>query len=159
MTRNESPVFLIYPPNESGRRESPFVQLQYANPGQRAAAERFYTIPDPSQPDSSRQQNNDRPPSSSRTRRNEITHPQPQRYSTIRRTVQYIRGGDYTSSESSSGSHSRPRIPTTATTYWYCCRQCGAAAHIERMYSNCLRCDHQRCDQCTCEVVYLRERS
>lgn len=159
MTRNESPVFLIYPPDESSRRESQSVRFQYANPNQRAAAERFFTIPNPSQPDISRQQNNDRPPSSSRTRRNETTHPQPERYTPVRRTVQYIRGGNYTSSESSSGSHSRPRIPTTATTYWYCCRQCGAPGHIERMYTSCLLCDHPRCNQCTREVFYLRERS
>lgn len=37
MTRNQSPVYLVYPSDPSGRRASEAVQLQYASPSEQQA--------------------------------------------------------------------------------------------------------------------------
>ena len=42
MTRNESPVFFGYPPDESGRRPNEHALLQYATPSQYEAQQRYY---------------------------------------------------------------------------------------------------------------------
>ena len=159
MTTNGSPVYLMYPPDRSGRRPNEYTQLQYANPAQREArrefeASTFNTDPNYAQNEYSYYAG---PAATNRAalQRTSTTHATTER-------LQFIRGGgDYTSSEGSNGPVSRPRTQPTRTTYWYCCNEgCPMRGpYIEAVYDNCaLGCGRVRCSGCPREIVSLRDR-
>ncbi|KAL8764576.1 MAG: hypothetical protein Q9194_006968, partial [Teloschistes cf. exilis] len=136
LTRNESPVYLTYPCDESGRRPNEHAILQYANPSQREAYQRFLAAQSSQhvgvpQPDDRRhhtgtpQYNYDAP----RPATMGPTGTAPQRMTPTIMTS----GVDY-------GSRARPDIQQPQTGYWYChadgCPNSGP--YIEGMYANCI---------------------
>lgn len=157
LTRNGSPIYLSYPPDRSGRRPSEHTLLQYASPAH------FATSQGPesarySRASSAHQQNDDNRSwtSPQRTMGNATTMAR-------RGSTPVIRGGgDYTSSEGSNRTTTRPRTQPTRTRYWYCCTPgCPSPGpYIESIYDNCaLGCGALKCPDCRREIVSLRERA
>lgn len=163
MTRNESPVYLLYPPDRSGRRPSPRTELQYASPRERAA-QRDPTMVDQHRVSASRQPDrssschiyNHYPSISSN--HTSAAAPRPRYENTQdRRTVSGT--VDYTSSESSigEGHHRAPTQPTSAA-YWYCCQRCDyPGPYLSQLHMVCL-CGVRRCPSCQEETVVVRDR-
>lgn len=162
MTRNDSPVYLVYPPDPSGRRPNQYTQLQYANPAQRESFERF---------EAARMSrtgcdsySNQIPGNTGLLSYNQTVpdrsagQPTP----TARRAepTSIRRAGDNTASASSSGGSQRSRTQPTPTRYWYCCNPgCPSnGPYIERLYENCYNgCGHRRCLGCRRQIVSLIE--
>lgn len=159
LTRNESPVYFMYPPDPSGRRANQANQLQYAGPSQRAAYDTYTsatrargaTTPQSSkatpQTTSARQ---DQGPISRNTATSQVDD------GYIVRTA-----SDYTSSESSNGSNPHQHTPRTRTMLWSCCRgrDSDHGPYNVRLCCSCLSCGHQPCQYCRREVVVVRDRS
>lgn len=162
-TRNESPVYLMYPPDSCGRQPNEHARLQYANEAQREAYEQFQTT-QRNQAAATHQGNQPAhsvgPPlyNNAGPRR---TSGAPTTMMSSYEPTYITRVGDNTSSESSSGSNSRPRTERTLTRYWYCCNHgCpNNGPYIESIYSDCaLGCGHVKCRRCRREIVSLRDR-
>lgn len=156
MTRNDSPVYLLYPPDLSGRRPSQWTQLQYVSPDQRAALQ---DPPVPERPSSVNHQPEQRPQHLGRNTS----------YGAYNRTMGDTRlyyenpsirhtnsgPGNRTSPESSNRSNfCRQHPQPTRTPYWYCCRQCTyPGPHISSLYASCSNCGVPRCSQCPEELI------
>lgn len=152
----------MYPPDPSGRRPSQHTQLQYANPAQRQAHERF--VPTGSaqagysyhsyQPTPSYISPPYNPVNPLRTTDNHTA--------AARRAEPTIitRAGDNTSSGSSSGGGQRPHTEPTITRYWFCCTPgCpNNGPYIEGLYEVCYGCERPKCLGCRREIVSLRDR-
>lgn len=163
LTRNASPLYLVYPPDPSGRRPNEYTQLQFASPAQREAYERSEAARLPLA--GPIQWPNEQPHHAGLAMTN---HTAPQwmmgagtmTAGTARPTV-ISGGGDYTSSEGSNGPRSRPPTQPTRTRYWYCCTPgcIYPGPYIEDLYDNCIHgCGAVRCSRCRREIVSLRDR-
>ncbi|KAL9586885.1 MAG: hypothetical protein Q9212_000629 [Teloschistes hypoglaucus] len=163
--QNESPVYLTYPCDESGRRPNEHASLQYANPSQREAYQRLLAAQSNQhvavhQPDNQRhgtgtpQYNYDAP----RQATMGPTSRAPQRVAPTTITG----GSDYTSLGGSIGSGTRPDIQQPQTRYWWCsapgCPYRGP--YLESVYANCYHgCGATRNPGGHQEIYSLRERA
>lgn len=164
MTRNESPVYLMYPPDPSGRRANEANQLQYAGPSQRATYDTYTSV--------TRARGARTPQSSEATPQTTPTRqdqgPISRNTATSHASRSQVDDGhivrtasDYTSSESSNGSNAHQHTPRTRTMLWYCChgRDSDHGPYNVRLCRSCLTCGHQPCVYCRQELVVVRDRS
>lgn len=163
MTRNESPVYLMYPPDPSGRRAHEAIQLQSAGPSQRAAYEtnpratntRRVTTPQPSEASP--------PTASTRQMQGQMLRTSATSgasKSTIDERPIIRSASDYTSSEGSSEAIPRQHTPRTRTVFWHCCqgRNSDHGPYNGALCQSCLTCGHQLCAYCRQEIVVVRDR-
>ena len=165
MTRNRSPVYLMYPPDRSGRRANDAVQLQHASTseGPTAYERNRATRPLEATPRYSTHSPQPGPfvyprqtsPATSNTSQGWSAQPNVRERPSIRMP------GDYTSSESSSGENQRQHTPRTRTVLWYCCHGPGRGhgPHNVQIHNSCITCDHRICAYCQQEAIFVRDRA
>lgn len=163
MTRNESPVYLMYPPDPSGRQANQAIQLQYAGPSQKAAYDTYTSVtracgaPRPQSSEPTPQTTSapeDRWPMPKNTTGSQASGYQ------VNETRIVRTASDYTSSEGSNGSNPHRHTPSTHTMLWYCCQGRGSdhGPYNVRLCRSCLTCGHQTCLYCRQEAVVVRDR-
>lgn len=164
MTRNESPVYLMYPPDPSGRQANQANQLQYAGPSQRAAYDTYASVTQAREATTPRW--SEAAPQTTLPREDQGSIPRDARTSYVSRSEidgrHIVRtASDYTSSESSNGSNPHQHTPRTRTMLWYCCRGRGSdhGPFNVHLCHSCLTCGHQPCLYCRQEIVVVRDRS
>ena len=160
MTRNESPVHFMYPPDPTGRRANEAIQLQHAGLSQRAASDahiaairaRGATPNDSSEATQSTSSAQDLVPRTFAA--SQSSRPQARERGVVRTA------SDYTSSESSNGLSPRQHTPRTRTVLWYCCQGRGSdhGPYNVHLCHSCLTCGHQPCLYCREEIVIIRDR-
>ena len=148
MTRNGSPVYLMYPPDPSGRQANQAIQLQYTDPSQRAASEAFAAqIRDraftSTQPSEAAQRTPLIQPTGVAVPRTFEQTPTSRLQDIERRRT----ATGYTSSLGSNDPTRHQRTPRTRTATWYCCQGGGLGRtdhgpYTVRLSGSCLVCDH-----------------
>ena len=153
MTRNESPVYLSYPPDSTGRQANLRSSIQYANPAQVEAARRFEAARSSgtAAPHSPYQNANQ-----SWSSQQAYSSPQPISNTSISRASASsipvgTSGGSHTLSRTSNQSYPNQRHQSARTTFWKCC-QPGCpypSTYNETLYANCYHgCGHWKCSYC-----------
>lgn len=164
MTRNQSPIYLMYAPDRSGRRASEAVQLQRASAFERPAVHEHERVTRALEAPPSYSTHSTQPGSLAYHRQTSLAtgdtttgwNAQP----TIRERPAFRMPSDYTSSESSNGENQRQHTARTRTILWYCCHGPGRGhgPHNIQIYNSCITCDHRICEYCQQEVIYVRDR-
>ena len=154
----------MYPPDPSGRRANEAIQLQYADPSQRAA----YNAYEAAVRDRGRAATplSEATPSASSTQRTRNSVPrtfeQPGHSSSQNRERRGVRTiSDYTSSDGSNDPTPRQHTPRVRDIFWYCCRggeRTDHGPHNLELYSSCLVCGHWLCAYCREDKVTMRDR-
>ena len=165
MTRNGSPVYLMYPPDPSGRQANQAIQLQYADPTQRAASDAFAA--------QVRDRGSTSTQPSEAAQRTPLIQPIGVAVPRTSEQISTARFQDmerrrtatgYATSLGSNDPTRHQRTPRTRTAIWYCCQGGGFGRTDHGPYplglsGSCLVCDHRGpCAYCLQEVVDIRDR-